>query len=166
MKSRGAAEHAWNSVETGNVRCERGHSLNQIMQTWFTLEQSKKGPETGRSTNPGHQQGSRKLLEMVYQKQKKIKRLGKEEVRFSWCLIHRMGIMGNGAEKAWTEQLILKWIKATDFGQSRICQGCDRVRIWALSCFKACSKLCKVWETNLLLQLAQEKLLCDNSSEI
>ena len=63
---------------------------------------------------------------------------------FSWCLFHRMGIMGNRAEKAWNEKFILKWIKATDFGQSRICHGCDRVRIWAMNYFKACSELCKV----------------------
>lgn len=73
-----------------------------------------------------------------------------------------MGIMGNGAEKAWNEQHILNWIKATDFGQRRICQDCDKVRMWALNYFKACSKLCKVRESNLLLQLTQGKLLCDN----
>lgn len=77
-------------------------------------------------------------------KQQENKRLGKEEVMFSWCFLHTMGIMCNGEEKVWNEQFILKWIKATDFGQSRICQGCDRVRIWALNYFKACSKLCKV----------------------
>lgn len=71
------------------------------------------------------------------------KKLGKEEVRFSWFL-HRMGIMGNGAEKARNERFILKWIKATDFGQSRICQGCDTVRIWALNYLKTRLKLCKV----------------------
>lgn len=94
--------------------------------------------------------------------QQENKKLGKEEVRFSSCLLYRMGIMGNGAEKAWNEQFILKWIKATDFGQSRICQDCDKVRMWALNYFKACSKLCKVRKTNLLLQLTQGKLLCDN----
>lgn len=88
---------------------------------------------------PCHQQGLRKLLEMVCQKQKKHKKmrnqhenkkLGKGEVMFSWCLLHRMGIMGNGAEKAWNEQFMLKWNKATDSGQWRICWGCDRVGIW------------------------------------
>lgn len=73
-----------------------------------------------------------------------------------------MGITGKGAERARKEQLILEWIKATDFGQSRICQDCDKVRMWALNYFKACSKLCKVRETNLLLQLTQGKLQCDN----
>lgn len=153
-----AAEHAWNSIETGNVRWERewGCSLNQMMETWVTLEQSKKWPETMKCTNPGHQQGPGKPLEMVCQKQKehkkwesskKIKSLEKKRLGFHGVSSTGWGLWVNGAEKAWNEQFILKWIKATDFGQSRICQGCDRVRIWALSCFKACSELCKVWET-------------------
>lgn len=70
--------------------------------------------------------------------------------------------MGNGAEKPWSEQLVLKWIKGTGFGQSGICQDCDRVGMWALSYFKAHSKLCKMRGTNPLLQLTQGKLLCDN----
>lgn len=38
-----------------------------------------------------------------------------------------MGITGNGAEKAWSELFILEWMKAVDFGQSKICQGCGRL---------------------------------------
>lgn len=38
-----------------------------------------------------------------------------------------MGITGNGAEKAWSEQFILEWMKAVDFGWSRVCQGCGRL---------------------------------------
>lgn len=70
--------------------------------------------------------------------------------------------MGNGAEKVWNERFILKWNKATDFGQSRICQGCDRVRIWALNYFKACSKLCKCEKLTNCFSLPQKKCCVTN----
>lgn len=72
------------------------------------------------------------------------KKLGKEEVVCSWCLLHGMGFTGNGTDKAWNEQFMLKWNKATDSGQRRICRGCDKVGIWALNDFKACPQLGKV----------------------
>lgn len=86
-----------------------------------------------------------------------------EEVSFSWCNLHRAGIMGNGAEKAWSERFILEWIKAADFGQSWICQGCDRVGAGALGCCKERSELHEVRGTPLLLQHAQGMLLWDSS---
>lgn len=71
--------------------------------------------------------------------------------------------MGNGAEKAWSERFVLEWIKAADFGQSWICQDCDRVGAGALGCCKECSELHEVRETPLLLQHAQGMLLWDSS---
>lgn len=68
--------------EAGNVSCERwgqGHSLNKMMEMWVIPEQSETGPETGRCTNAGHQQGARKLLERIPQKQKEHKKMRNQE---------------------------------------------------------------------------------------
>lgn len=67
--------------ETGNVSSERwgqGHRLDQIVEMWVTPEQSKTGPETGRCTN-SQQQGPRKLLERIPQKQKEHKKMRNQE---------------------------------------------------------------------------------------
>lgn len=102
-----------------------------------------------------------KPLERKMRNQQENKRPGKE-VSFSWCILHRVGITGNGAERAWSERFSLEWIKAAHFGQSQICQGCVGVEAGALGCHEQHSELHKVPETPCCCSTPKER--CSGTS--